>query len=66
VIKVTVNIPEDLMENVKRLAAEEGTTMTSVIQRALSLEIFLAAEEEKGSKVLLEDPNGKFRKVMRK
>jgi len=63
-VKLTVNITEELAKALKELAAREGTTMTNIVNKALALEKYVSEEKAKGSKMIFEDKNGKFKEVV--
>ncbi len=53
-VKVTVNLPEELVKRLKEESKKSQTTMTETIRKGLETELFLSKEEEAGSKILLE------------
>ncbi len=57
--KVTVNLPDELVEELKRLASQRNLTVTQVLRQAIESERFLQDELEKGNKVLIEDQKDK-------
>lgn len=62
--KVTVNLPEETVEDIRKLAERYGTN-TEAIKRAIANEKFLSEEiVENKSKVLLESPDGTTREVI--
>ena len=65
VVKVTVNIPEELLQFVKEVAAEEKITATDVFRRALKSEKFFVDALKHKSKILVEEQDGKLYKIMR-
>jgi hypothetical protein len=60
-MKVTVNIPDDVMTLCAYLAQVGGTTRTVVIQQSILNQHALHQEVERGSKILSERPDGSFR-----
>lgn len=62
--KLIVNLPTESVEGVRDLAKRTGMTMTETIRRALGVQQFLSDEVDKGSKILIEDKNGKFRQLV--
>jgi hypothetical protein len=63
-VKVTVNLPEDLVERLRDSA--KGKTLTEVIRKGLETELFLTNEENSGSKVLLEKKDNKIVQIVRR
>ena len=57
--KVTVNLPDDTVENLKSIAQERGTTVTEALRQVIESQRFLQNEMQSGNKVLLQDPNDK-------
>lgn len=64
--KVTFNIPTQELEALKALASRHGITVTSALRRAIGTEVFLEENEQKGSKVLLQEPTGSMSLVIRR
>jgi len=55
-IKVTVNLPEDTVQAVQKIAEENGITATEAFRQLLDAQAYLHNEVKKGSKVLLKAP----------
>ncbi|MGA3217442.1 MAG: hypothetical protein ABSD97_17365 [Acidimicrobiales bacterium] len=64
-VKVTVNVLRDDFEALQEMAVRKGTTFTEEVRRALALARLAEETEESGGKVLLEDPNGDIRQVIK-
>lgn len=64
IVKVTVNLPVDELEDLKRLAADQKITVTEALRRAIATEKFLREEAKAGSKVLLRDPDKSYREIV--
>jgi hypothetical protein len=64
--KVTFNIPTAEIDALRDLAQRQGITVTTALRRAIGTEIFLAENESKGAKVLIEEYGGKMSRVIRK
>jgi hypothetical protein len=62
-IKITVNLPEQVFQDLETMAAEQGITKTETLRRAISVQKFLRDSVKDGSKILLEDPDKTFRLV---
>ena len=63
--KVTVNLPEEDVAFLQRLAAEQHTTVTAALRQAINTERFLHEQEASGSKILIEDPKKRLMQVVR-
>lgn len=53
-VKVTVNMPEDTVDALRRLAFERQTTLTEVIRDAIATEQYLDEQVANGGKILIE------------
>jgi hypothetical protein len=65
VTKVTLNLPSDLVEQVKSMAKLENTTVTEIFRRGLLTDVFLSKEENKGGKVLIRRKDGDMVEIFR-
>jgi predicted transcriptional regulator len=63
-VKTSVNLSDDAVEALRQVAKERNTTMTEVLRHAVSLEKFVHDESRKGSKILVEKPDGNFRELL--
>lgn len=54
VVKVTVNLPEEMAAQLKALAASEGKTFTQALKEAISLKLFVSDLMKSGAKLLIE------------
>ncbi len=52
-VRVTLNVPEELLGRIKALAKKEELTVTEVFRRALETHLYLTKEERASSKILL-------------
>lgn len=57
-IKVTVPLPEEDVETVKRLATERGVSPNHVIRCAIASEAFISQILSEGGKILIEKHEG--------
>jgi hypothetical protein len=64
--KITVNLPEDQVEFLQKIAAAEHLTFTDLLRRSINSEKFFVDQERTGRKVLVEDADKLIREVMRK
>jgi predicted transcriptional regulator len=58
-----VNLSDDVVAEIRKLATKRKVAMTEVIRDAIGTEKFIE-EEKSRSKFLLEDSNGKLRRVI--
>lgn len=63
-LRVSVNLPENIVETLKQLAARDSITMTEVIRKAIMTEKLLSDEIKNGNKILIEDQSKKFRQLI--
>ncbi len=64
VVKVTVNLPKNLVDAVRELANKRHVTLTEVIRDAIGTEKFLADANEEGSKILIEDKKKNIQRLV--
>lgn len=64
-VRVTLNLPDDLMDRIKATAVLESRTVTDVFRRSLEMNLFLNAEEAKGAKLILEKRGGRMVEILR-
>jgi hypothetical protein len=58
-VKVTVNLPDDTVEAIRKIAADRGTTITEAIRQAIDSQYYLHEEIQNGREVLLQNPANK-------
>jgi hypothetical protein len=58
--KVTVNIPNKLVNYLKFQADEKNQTVTQVLCDAIALLKLLKEQQDKGNIIVIEKPNGKL------
>lgn len=63
-VKVTVNLPQTIVETLRELARNDGTTMTEILRKSILTEKLLTEERDRGSKILIEDKNNQFRQLI--
>lgn len=63
-VKISANLPESTIEQLRWIASERGTTMTEVLRRAIAHEAFMLEVTENKGKVLTEDASGNIRQVI--
>jgi predicted transcriptional regulator len=64
IIKMSVNLPDNIVQVLKELAAKRNTTMTEVLRHAIGTEKFIEEVQEAGGQVLVEDKQGKIQLVI--
>ncbi|MEU3471592.1 hypothetical protein [Rhodococcus sp. NPDC006774] len=52
-VKISANLAEDIVEDMKRRADEQGISMTELLRQALATQKFLQEEQDRGTKLLL-------------
>lgn len=60
---MSVDLSERLVKRVRALADFEGRSAPTIIERALCLHDYVVREQMKGSKLLMEKPDGSLRRV---
>lgn len=66
VTKVTVNLPDVVVEELKELAKANNVTMTDLIAQSIRLNKFLSDREREGGKILVEGADRKIERIIRK
>jgi hypothetical protein len=61
---VTVSLPNEVVEELKALAAARKTTMTYALAEAIRLSKFLADQQAAQKRLVLERPDGMFERVV--
>ena len=64
--KVTVNLPEDQVAFLQKIAAIEHLSFTDVLRRSINSEKFFVEQENAKRKILIEDADQRIREVIRK
>lgn len=64
-IKVTVNIPDELVDFLKKTAKEEQISVSDVLRRSINTEKFFIQQQKSGHKILVESDNQQIREVIR-
>lgn len=64
--KITVNLPEDQVAFLQKIAEAEDLSFTDVLRRSINSEKFFINQKKAKGKVLVEDADQRIREVMRK
>ena len=64
--KITVNLPEDQVEFLQKIAEAEHITFTDVLRRSINSEKFFVTQEKNKRKVLVEYTDQRIHEVIRK
>jgi hypothetical protein len=62
-VKVTVNLTQDDVDELRRQAAEDGITMTDAIRRSIAIGKLVTNAAENGEKVLIRSRGGDTRQI---
>jgi predicted transcriptional regulator len=62
-VKLTVNLPDDTVEAIKKISEENNITMTEAIRQVIDNQAFLHDQIKNGNKLLLEK-NKNLRQVI--
>ena len=55
--KVTLNLPQDIVDQIKKWAEERHTNATEVIKQAIRSEKFFDTQEKNKSSILIQEEN---------
>jgi predicted transcriptional regulator len=64
--KVTVNLPDVVVQELKELAKTNNVSMTDLIAQSIRLNKFLSDREREGGKILVEGADRKIERIIRK
>jgi len=62
-VKVTVNLTEDDVDELKQQAERDGITMTDAIRRSIAVGKLVTSAARNGEKVLIRGHNGDVRQI---
>jgi hypothetical protein len=63
-VKISVNLPDDMVRALKEMADLRGTTVTEVLKAAIGTEAFLADQIKNGAKVLVEEKDKSLKQLV--
>lgn len=63
-VKMSVNLPDDAVENLRAIAKKNGITLTAALRQSIANEKFLDDELKDGEKLLIEGSKGPVRQVV--
>ena len=66
VTKVTVNMLNTTLQALEAIAKERGITKTDAIQQLIKYNKFMLDQEEENAKILIERPDGRFERIIRR
>lgn len=62
--RLQVDLSDEAYERLAEVAAKEGRPLAEVVRRALNIDDFLREEQDKGGKVVIEEPDGTKRQLV--
>ncbi|HEY2552756.1 MAG TPA: hypothetical protein VGI64_19480 [Streptosporangiaceae bacterium] len=62
-VKVTVNLTEDDVDELKRQAEKDGITMTDAVRRSIAIGKLVTTAEQNGENVLIRGRGGETRQI---
>lgn len=63
-VKVSANFAEEVVEDMKQRAAEQGISMTELLRQALATQKFIQDEQARGTKVILQHAGENDREII--
>ena len=57
--KVTVNLPDETVDAIRKMAESRGITQTEAIRQAIDTQHYMDLEVQKGREILLQNPANK-------
>lgn len=64
VVKLSVNLPPEIVAVIRELAKKRSTTMTEVIRKGIGTQKYLQDAIDKGGKLFVEDRKGRLREIV--
>lgn len=64
IVKLLIELPEEELEELRKLAEEQHVSMTDAARKAVATERYLRDNLKQGSKVLLRKPDESYREVV--
>ena len=62
--KVSINLPIDTLDAIRRIAEHQNLTMTDAIRRAVATESYIEDEIKNGGMILVKKPDGTYKEVV--
>lgn len=63
-IKLTVNLPDVVITELKRMASVNAVTVTEQLRRSIATQLWLESQVAGGNKILVETPSGEMRQLV--
>lgn len=63
IVKVTTNLPKQLVDDLREDASRNGDTLTQGLKAAITTKLFLDREIRGGAKLLIQEPDGSLVQV---
>jgi hypothetical protein len=64
ITKVSVNLPEAMVSQLRALADSEGETFTQVLKEAIALKFYVTRALADGAELLVKRPDGTVREIV--
>lgn len=58
IVKVTTNLPKQIVDDLREDAAQQGDTLTQGLKSAISTKLFLDREIRRGARLMLQEADG--------
>jgi len=62
--KVSIDLPSDTLDAIRKIAEHRNLTMTDAIRRAIATESYIEDEIENGGTILVKKPDGTYKEVV--
>jgi hypothetical protein len=62
--KVSMNLPQEMLDELADLARARGTTMTQVVKDALAVQRYLSKQVSSGGKILVQQKNNALKELV--
>ena len=62
--KVSIDLPSDTLDAIRRIAEHRNLTMTDAIRRAVATESYIEDQINNGGTILVKKPDGTYKEVV--
>jgi hypothetical protein len=62
--KVSINLPSDTLDAIRKIAEYRNLTMTDAICRAIATESYIEDQTNNGGTILVKKPDGTYKEVV--
>ncbi len=64
IVKTSINLPQESVDAVRKMAQKAGTSMAEIVRRAISTDKFIHDAVDEGSLILIKDKDNSMRQLV--